>query len=416
MWSVCSGTGCCEGPGTSKFASTDYPTAGEKQEYANAHPPPPPSDWGWSHLGCTTVDESRTHHIEPVSPKGGKRGVQSEQEMLEDRARSLSAVLYQPSMSSEMVPSLRDLIQASDLVAISYCPERLCGSADRASRVSTSAAKDPIKGVLAALGFELDQPIGSGGLLLGYIAHSSSDIVLAYSGLLEPSLVRTVEKVQFAPATSSQKQRGCCGCCRRSSQSSTSVPSCNRGIVEAFHRTKRAVDAHLIPLLKKPPGTVKRLIVCGHGTGGALALAALGYLLQKFDFSSSPLRLLCVTFGSPRMHDAAGASWLENQMAKLSQSQKDKFVLARVVKDAHLLPLLAMPGNPFKHVSKAFYIDAEGELFLNADLTKLDIPESKADMQSISVKPSELDNQVVKAYQQLKQAYSLPLAEIAQRK
>mmetsp|Transcript_13202 Transcript_13202/g.30060 ORF Transcript_13202/g.30060 Transcript_13202/m.30060 type:complete len:415 (-) Transcript_13202:154-1398(-) len=414
MWSACSGTGCCEGPGTSGFGSTDYPTAGAKQEYSNAHVPP--ADWGWSHLGCTTVDDSRSHRFEPVSPKGGKQRVA---EQLEDRACSLSAVLYKPSMSSVMSPSLGDLITASDLVAISYCPERLCTSASsdkvvRDSRVSTSAAKEPIKGVLAALGYKLDACLGSGTLLLGYIAHSSSDIVLAYSGLLDDSLARTVEKVQFASAISQQKQQGCCGCCRRNRQANTPAPSCSRGTMEAFHRTKRALDAHLLPLLKKPPGTVKRLIVCGHGTGGALALAALGYLLQKHDFSNSALHLLCVTFGSPRIHDAAGVSWLENQMAKLSQSQKDKMVLARVVKDGDMLSLLAMPGNPFKHVSKAFYLDAEGELFCGADLTKLDVPESKADLQSI--KPSDADNQVVKAYQQLKQAYCLPLAELFQRK
>jgi len=212
----------------------------------------------------------------------------------------------------------------------------------------------PITDILRGLGYTLDRifshPAFFGSQRTvdahGFIAHSEQDVVLSYrgtTGVIEWMTDLAGSLTPFEEA----KAKGCLH------------GQVHQDFYEAMRASLPDIQKHLMPQLHDN-SCPKRLIIVGHGIGGAIAMGALGYLLQNFDFAASPHRVLFVSTGQPRFGDEAFSKWLDTEVMKLRGH--DKCDVARVVNDRDTVPCVPSRSAGFCHAAKLFLLSQEGEL------------------------------------------------------
>merc|ERR1712151_1274399 len=113
------------------------------------------------------------------------------------------------------------------------------------------------------------------------------------------------------------------------------------------------IDEVLLPKLQEG-AKPKRLIVAGHSLGGAIATGALGYLLKRFDFATSPHEVLFVTAGQPRFGDHHFKLWLDGELRRLSDLGKCS--AGRIVNDHDIVPTLPSRFLGMEHSCKLCHL------------------------------------------------------------
>jgi len=229
-------------------------------------------------------------------------------------------------------------------------------------------AQKPLQQLLEGLGFCLDRSFCHGVTVAvrGFIAHSEDDVVLAYGGAASQAGIQGLEAAglaEFGPLVEApQGLLGMAECCLFEGCNSR-VPRAHEGLLNAFTASVHDIDAVLRPMLQA--SRPLRLIVAGHGTGGALATGALAYLLKGVDFARTPHRVLFVTTGQPRFGDGSFRAWLEAEVQRLGHLGKCGF--ARLVGEADPMPAAPQGSAALVHVGRPWLLTRTGELLLAAE-------------------------------------------------
>jgi hypothetical protein len=238
----------------------------------------------------------------------------------------------------------------------------------------------PLTDLLGLRGFEADRIFSHTRLLgdlqavdtQGFIAHSQDDIALVYrgtTGAMDWLTNLRSTKVPFQPCV---EQNGNAGLFRSCAKQCATAPEelehglVHHGFYDAMLASRVDIDEVLLPQLRdfnRP----KRLIVCGHSLGGAIATAAFGYLFQKFDFASSPHVLLFVTAGQPRFGDRQFNHWLNSEVQRLRFLDSGKCSALRIVDDYDIVPTVPPRAFGMKHVGKLCLVTHRGELLIGPD-------------------------------------------------
>ncbi|CAK9006136.1 Phospholipase A(1) DAD1, partial [Durusdinium trenchii] len=156
------------------------------------------------------------------------------------------------------------------------------------------------------------------------------DIVIAYrgtTGIVEWLTDLAASPIPFQPNLDSEKRSNRLG---RHAQAQA-----HQGFYDAFLASLCDINQKLMPQLRDV-SRPKRLIIVGHSIGGAIAMGALGYLLQTYDFAASPHRILFVSTGQPRFGDQGFVENLEKQLSQLRRS--GKCCAVRLVNDCDAVP------------------------------------------------------------------------------
>eukprot|EP00928_Gymnodinium_smaydae_P028773 TRINITY_DN21851_c0_g2_i3.p1 TRINITY_DN21851_c0_g2~~TRINITY_DN21851_c0_g2_i3.p1 ORF type:complete len:957 (+),score=224.80 TRINITY_DN21851_c0_g2_i3:74-2944(+) len=233
----------------------------------------------------------------------------------------------------------------------------------------------PLTELLRDFGFETDRIFSHTGILRdmqvvdtqGYIAHNDSDIVLAYRGSTNATDWLTNFGVGHVPFNPEQdKARGCApiGTSWLLDQRAARLPKVHRGFYDSLLTSLWDIDEVLLPQLRDPKP--KRLIICGHSLGGAVAMGALAYVTLKFDFGASPHRLLFVSCGQPRFGDARFKAMIEGEMHRLRHLDKsvEKATACRLVNDYDGVPRVPPASLGFKHAIRTVLLTLEGEVLI----------------------------------------------------
>lgn len=230
--------------------------------------------------------------------------------------------------------------------------EVIAGSAER--------ARAPLTELLADQGFVVDRIFSHMGLLKdgdvndtqGFVAHSETDVVLAYRGSVSLQdcvtdltaghvLYRPFEDVGrgSAPVVST----ACCG----AATPGEDLGRAHRGFYDAFLSTIPDIEEAVMPHLEGP--TPKRLVLVGHSLGGAIATGALAYLLRKVQWDASSRRMLFVTLGQPRFGDRRFRDWVSAEMRRLQAL--DICTAARFVHDSDGVPMVPPEQLSYRHLN-----------------------------------------------------------------
>lgn len=143
----------------------------------------------------------------------------------------------------------------------------------------------------------------------------------------------------------------------------TKLPRVHRGFLHAYMSIRAELCDALHDIYVRGaqlPFAKHNLIVCGHSLGGALATIAAYDLVnygggyEQLRFSAD--RLLCVSFGSPRIGDRAFA-------ARFDQSVRCSFRWAMRTDIITKLPVGGLGG--YKHVGQLVMIDEAGTILLD---------------------------------------------------
>ncbi|CAJ1374367.1 unnamed protein product [Effrenium voratum] len=243
--------------------------------------------------------------------------------------------------------------------------ETLAGGPERARR--------PLTEILQALGFTVDRIFSHTAMLgslrtvdtHGFIAHNDQDVVISYrgtTGIVEWLTDLAASPIPFQPNLDQEKSSSSCLAGRQSQ------PQAHQGFYDAFLASVCDINQKLMPQLRDT-SRPKRLIIAGHSIGGAIAMGALGYLLQSFDFASSPHRILFVSTGQPRFGDDIFASWLDKQLASLRRA--GKCCAVRLVNDCDAVP--TVPASGYRHAGKLCLLTSEGELLIGPEVEERDV-------------------------------------------
>jgi len=240
---------------------------------------------------------------------------------------------------------------------------------------SQQAARQPLTQILKSLGFTLDKLFShtkvTGSLdavdTQGYIAHNDTDVVLAYRGTTNLkdwfSNLSTL-KTEFEPLSDQASgHSGACSILEGHCGIGFGKPRCHKGFYNAFLVTIPDLEEALLPLLS---GSPKRILIVGHSLGGALATAALGYLLQKHDFVKKPHRLLKITAGAPRFGDTRFGEWLTEQLALHQENPNG--CIARLINDRDIVPTVPPKSLGFNHHRKTCLMTDDGELLIGPNV------------------------------------------------
>jgi hypothetical protein len=233
----------------------------------------------------------------------------------------------------------------------------------------------PLTELLALEGFSVDRIFSHGQVLgdiqavdtQGFIAHSQKDVVLVYRGSTGAvdwlTNLRTTTAL-FQPCLEPHGHARLFGSCLRKCGSEPGCGRVHHGFYDAMLASRTDIDEVLMPQLRSEQP--KRIIVCGHSLGGAIATGALGYLLKKFDFASSPHELLFVTAGQPRFGDKQFFQWLNSEVQRLEKL--GKCTALRIVDDYDLVPTVPFRAFGMKHVGKLCLVTHRDELLIGPDV------------------------------------------------
>mmetsp|Transcript_8395 Transcript_8395/g.22789 ORF Transcript_8395/g.22789 Transcript_8395/m.22789 type:complete len:437 (-) Transcript_8395:138-1448(-) len=230
-------------------------------------------------------------------------------------------------------------------------------------------SQQPLKELLRPLGLSLDRSFAyrEGVSVQGFIAYGESDLILSYSaGLAETqedcqSLVGTAE---FAPLAENPGYMSIFDCCSGMNSCSNRAPSAHEAYVSACMASVPDIEAALLPRLRSKQKPV-RLVIAGHGIGGAIATGALAYILKKVDIENTPHKLLFVSTGQPKFGDCIFRVWLEEQITRLAVVNKCKF--ARVAHDCDPVPAGPQGMPTLVHIGSPHLLTQEGGMLLGEE-------------------------------------------------
>eukprot|EP00931_Biecheleriopsis_adriatica_P076593 TRINITY_DN50286_c0_g1_i1.p1 TRINITY_DN50286_c0_g1~~TRINITY_DN50286_c0_g1_i1.p1 ORF type:complete len:464 (-),score=77.39 TRINITY_DN50286_c0_g1_i1:81-1433(-) len=201
----------------------------------------------------------------------------------------------------------------------------------------------------------------------GFIAHNDEDVVLSFrgsTGIVEWLTDLAGNPVPFQPKLHEEpRSLGCLGRGRNAVQ-----PGAHEGFYDALLASLCDINQKIMPQLRDT-SRAKRLVIVGHSIGGAIAMGALGYLLQSFDFATSPHRILFVSTGQPRFGDEVFAVWLNKQIAKLQRL--GKCIAVRLINDCDAVPTVPSSGSGFCHAAKLCLLTHEGDLLIGPEVEEL---------------------------------------------
>lgn len=245
--------------------------------------------------------------------------------------------------------------------------ETLAGGPERARR--------PLTEILHGLGYSVDRIFSHTAVLgsvrtvdtHGFIAHNDQDIVISYrgtTGIVEWLTDLAASPIPFQPNLDSEKHTVGCLLGRHPQ------PQAHQGFYDAFLASVCDINQKLMPQLRDV-SRPKRLMIVGHSIGGAIAMGALGYLLQTYDFASSPHRILFVSTGQPRFGDEIFANSLDKQLASLKRS--GKCCAVRLVNDCDAVPTVPSTAGGYRHAAKLCLLTSEGDLLVGPEIEERDV-------------------------------------------
>jgi len=273
--------------------------------------------------------------------------------------------------------SVEDLLFAARLASVAYAGNNVQGNGPRQQMIRAAlqvamGGKDlgpkPLEELVSAMGLTLDRHFShSGGVRVqGYVAHSEADLVLAYSSSIrceEADATGWANTAEFGKLTEGTGLLGLFECCTGVGNCSGRAPSAHEGYLAAALATVPDLEQELLPRLraKKPV----RLIVTGHGVGGAIAMGALAYILRKVDIAATPHHVLFVSAGQPKFGDCPFRARLEAEVLRLAALNKCSF--ARLIHDRDPVPA-GPPGMPMlAHVGVPHVLTEQGEVLLGEE-------------------------------------------------
>jgi len=148
------------------------------------------------------------------------------------------------------------------------------------------------------------------------------------------------------------------------------------GFYNAFLRFRDQLDRFLRETLSSVPKDKNvRIVVTGHSLGGALAMICMGWLLQLFDEkyesksakhepirgeltgeASDRLRILCVTYGAPKVGNADYVQWLDEHRF-VQRVSSGETVRAKILRLIDVMdPIVTLPpssgGFAYRHTAR----------------------------------------------------------------
>lgn len=246
--------------------------------------------------------------------------------------------------------------------------ETLAGGPERARR--------PLTEILQGLGYVVDRIFSHTAMLgsvrtvdtHGFIAHNDQDIVISYrgtTGIVEWLTDLVASPIPFQPHLGSEKHMTSCLPGRHPQAQA------HQGFYDAFLASVCDINQKLMPQLRDL-SRPKRLMIVGHSIGGAIAMGALGYLLQTYDFASSPHRILFVSTGQPRFGDEVFATTLDKQLASLKRT--GKCCAVRLVNDCDAVPTVPQKSHGgYRHAAKLCLLTSEGDLLIGPEIEERDM-------------------------------------------
>eukprot|EP00403_Amphidinium_massartii_P009032 CAMPEP_0178425750 /NCGR_PEP_ID=MMETSP0689_2-20121128/28881_1 /TAXON_ID=160604 /ORGANISM="Amphidinium massartii, Strain CS-259" /LENGTH=450 /DNA_ID=CAMNT_0020047417 /DNA_START=105 /DNA_END=1457 /DNA_ORIENTATION=- len=208
----------------------------------------------------------------------------------------------------------------------------------------------------------------------GFVAHNADNIVISFRGsemncsdwLTNLGVVTT----SFDPEEDLEVGTDglCCGqvSCHRSCFGDPDFPRgmVHEGWYSAFLPVIEDIEEIVTPLLAQCP---KRIIICGHSLGGALATACLGWMVKTYRLAQPECKhkVLQVTVGQPRFGLKDFNEWL--QEATSSMQKCGRFKVARLVRSLDLIPALPPKFLGFRHVHQKILLTTGGDILLQPD-------------------------------------------------
>ncbi|OLP91801.1 Phospholipase A(1) DAD1, chloroplastic [Symbiodinium microadriaticum] len=243
--------------------------------------------------------------------------------------------------------------------------EMIAGGPERARR--------PLSEILQGLGYTVDRIFSHLSLFEsvrtvdahGFIAHNEQDVVISYrgtTGIVEWLTDLAASPTPFQPHLD-QERSSCFPAGRQS------FPQAHQGFYDAFLASVCDINQKLMPQLRDT-SRPKRLIIVGHSIGGAIAMGALGYLLQAFNFAASPHRILFVSIGQPRFGDEVFAAWMDKQVGALRR--RGKCCAVRLANDCDAVPTAPSMQGGYRHAAKLCLLTSEGDLLVGPEVEERD--------------------------------------------
>ncbi|CAE7501743.1 unnamed protein product [Symbiodinium sp. CCMP2592] len=248
--------------------------------------------------------------------------------------------------------------------------EMIAGGPERARR--------PLSEILQGLGYTVDRIFSHLSLFgsvrtvdaHGFIAHNEQDVVISYrgtTGIVEWLTDLAASPTPFQPHLDQERSsRSCFPAGGRQRQSS---PQAHQGFYDAFLASVCDINQKLMPQLRDT-SRPKRLVIVGHSIGGAIAMGALGYLLQAFNFAASPHRILFVSIGQPRFGDEIFAAWMDKQVGALRR--RGKCCAVRLANDCDAVPTAPSTQGGYRHAAKLCLLTSEGDLLVGPEVEERD--------------------------------------------
>ncbi|CAE7241739.1 unnamed protein product [Symbiodinium pilosum] len=252
--------------------------------------------------------------------------------------------------------------------------ESLGGTRKAIEMIAGPEARRPLSEILQGLGYTVDRIFSHLSLFgsvrtvdaHGFIAHNEQDVVISYrgtTGIVEWLTDLAASPTPFQPHLH-QEKTSCFPAGRQSH------PQAHQGFYDAFLASVCDLNQKLMPQLRDI-SRPKRLIIVGHSIGGAIAMGALGYLLQAFNFMTSPHRILFVSIGQPRFGDEVFASWLDKQIGALRR--RGKCCAVRLAHDCDAVPTVPPWHGGYRHAAKLCLLTNEGDLLIGPEVEETDV-------------------------------------------
>mmetsp|Transcript_19712 Transcript_19712/g.35687 ORF Transcript_19712/g.35687 Transcript_19712/m.35687 type:complete len:465 (+) Transcript_19712:115-1509(+) len=207
----------------------------------------------------------------------------------------------------------------------------------------------------------------------GYVAHNADNVVISFRGS-EAKAADWLTNFGIAETSFDPEEDLIYGtdglCCGQCSFHRTCEEEHPRGLVHegwysAFIPVIDEIEEVITPLIEC--GQPKRIIVCGHSLGGALATACLGWILQRYELSGllCKHKLLQVTIGQPRFGLESFNAWL--RLATADMENQGRFKHARLVRSLDLVPALPPQWIGYKHLHPKILLTGGNEILLRPD-------------------------------------------------
>lgn len=284
---------------------------------------------------------------------------------------------FDPQMAEQAgAVTVEEMVYATKLASIAYAAgDKGSEAYQKFVDASVQAAvggkgQQPLEDLVKTMGLSLDRSFSHSDSvnMRGFIAYGESDLVLAYSGggvcddqAESLSWVGTAEFGELAQGSGYFNIMECCSGCH---SCGGRAPHAHEAYLTGFTASIPEIEAALMPRLRAKTKPV-RIVITGHGSGGAIATGALAYILKKVDIANTPHTVLFASTGQPKFGDCVFRSRLEEQVTRLAALNKCKF--ARIVHDCDPVPAGPQGTPTLAHVGSPHLLTQEGALLLGEE-------------------------------------------------